>query len=146
MIQEYKNILVAIDGSESANLAFKKAIAIAKRNNAKLYIVHVVDTRAFQPYESFDKGVTDSVKDEATNILTKCEQSALQKGVANVETIIKYGSPKKAIGTEVPKEKNIDLIILGATGLNTIERFFIGSVSENVIRSAKCDVLIVRKE
>lgn len=144
MLQEYNNILVAIDGSEGANLAFKKAIAVAKRNDAKLYIVHVVDTRAFQPYESFDKGVTDSVKDEATNILTKCEKDAHNQGVTNVETLIKYGSPKKAISTDIPESKNIDLIILGATGLNAIERFFIGSVSENVIRVAKCDVLIVR--
>lgn len=144
MVQEYKNVLVAIDGSEGANLAFKKAASIAKRNDAKLYIVHVVDTRAFQPYESFDKGVTDSIKDEATNILSKCEENALNSGVKRVETIIKYGSPKKAIGSEVPEEKEIDLIVLGATGLNSIERFFIGSVSESVIRSAKCDVLIVR--
>lgn len=144
MTTEYKNILVAIDGSDGANRAFKKSVEMARTNDAKLYIIHVVDTRAFQPYESFDKGVTDSVKDEASNILYKCEKDAFDRGVKDVETIMKYGSPKKAIAKDIPESKKIDLIILGATGLNTIERFFIGSVSENVIRSAKCDVLIVR--
>ena len=32
----------------------------------------------------------------------------------------------------------------GATGLNAVERFLIGSVSEHIIRYAKCDVLVVR--
>ena len=44
---EYKNILVAIDGSQEAEWAFKKAIDIAKRNNAKLLLAHVIDTRTF---------------------------------------------------------------------------------------------------
>lgn len=145
MNYEYKNILIAIDGSESSRLAFKKAVDMAKRNDANLYIAHVVDTRAFQPYESFDKGVTDSVKNEATNILTKSEEKAREAGLEKVETVMKYGSPKKAISNDIPNQYDIDLIILGATGLNSLERFFIGSVSENVTRMAKCDVLVVRK-
>ena len=36
--------------------------------------------------------------------------------------------------------------MLGATGLNAVERLFIGSVSEYVIRNADCDVLIVRTD
>ncbi|MEL5941041.1 universal stress protein, partial [Tetragenococcus halophilus] len=41
---------------------------------------------------------------------------------------------------------DVDLIILGATGLNAVERLFIGSVSEYVTRNASCDVLIVRTD
>ena len=36
--------------------------------------------------------------------------------------------------------------MLGATGLNAVERLFIGSVSESVIRNASCDVLVVRTD
>ena len=36
--------------------------------------------------------------------------------------------------------------MLGATGLNAVERLFIGSVSEYVIRNATCDVLVVRTD
>ena len=42
------------------------------------------------------------------------------------------------------KKIQADLIICGATGLNAVERFLIGSVSENIVRSAKCDVLVIR--
>ena len=53
--------------------------------------------------------------------------------------------PKNIIAKELPKEYNIDLIMLGATGLNAVERLFIGSVSESVIRNAS-DVLVVRTD
>ena len=47
MAQEYKHILVPVDGSKEAELAFKKAVAVAKRNGAdtELRLLHVVDTR-----------------------------------------------------------------------------------------------------
>ena len=46
MAQEYKHILVPVDGSKEAELAFKKAVAVAKRNGAdtELRLLHVVDT------------------------------------------------------------------------------------------------------
>ncbi|MEK4487236.1 universal stress protein [Psychrobacillus sp. FSL H8-0484] len=37
-----------------------------------------------------------------------------------------------------------DLIVCGATGLNAVERFLIGSVTEAIVRSSKCDVLVIR--
>lgn len=48
------------------------------------------------------------------------------------------------IAKEIAKEQNVDLILCGATGLNAVERFIIGSVSEYIIRYAPCDVLVVR--
>ncbi|MDN3675960.1 universal stress protein [Flavobacterium paronense] len=41
----YKNILVAVDGSTASNIAFKEAIYIAKRNNAKLYVAQVINNK-----------------------------------------------------------------------------------------------------
>jgi len=46
----------------------------------------------------------------------------------------------------LPKNENIDLIIIGATGTNAVSRYFIGSVAENVTRHAACDVLVVHME
>ena len=41
---------------------------------------------------------------------------------------------------------NADLIMIGATGLNAVERILIGSVTEYVTRTAICDVLVVRTD
>lgn len=48
------------------------------------------------------------------------------------------------MATTVPKEENVDLIMIGATGLSYIERLFIGSVAQYIVTHAKCDILVVR--
>ena len=47
MIKGYNNILVPVDGSESAELAFDKAVAIAMENAAHIDILNIIDTRQF---------------------------------------------------------------------------------------------------
>ena len=59
MLSQYKNIQVSVDGSKEADLAFSKAVAIAKRNNATLEILHVIDTRSFQNVSSFDSAMVE---------------------------------------------------------------------------------------
>ncbi len=144
MIQEYNNILVPVDGSYGAELAFQKSVAVAKRNDAHLHIVHVIDTRAFQEISSFDTSIVTDISDKAKSNLDKYTQEAKDAGVKNVDYSIEYGSPKTIIAKDLTKELNIDLIMIGATGLNAVERLLIGSVTEYVTRNATCDVLVVR--
>ncbi|GMA47861.1 universal stress family protein [Tetragenococcus muriaticus PMC-11-5] len=146
MLQQYQRIMVAVDGSNEAELAFQKAINIANRNNASLLLVHVIDTRAFQDVNSFGSMLAEQASDLAKQSLSEYSERAQNEGVKAVETAIEYGSPKVIIAKQIPEDKNVDLIILGATGLNAVERLFIGSVSEYVTRNALCDVLIVRTD
>ncbi|UOQ46150.1 universal stress protein [Halobacillus salinarum] len=141
---EYKDIVVAVDGSETAEVAFKKAIDIAKRNDAKLILSHVVDTRAFATVEAYDRSLAIRAEKYATELLDEYQQKANDSGVTNVVVDIDYGSPKVKIAKDVAPKHQADLIICGATGLNAMERFFIGSVSEHITRYANCDVLVVR--
>lgn len=144
--QEYQNILIAIDGSDESDIAFKKAMNVAKRNNTALIIAHIVDTRAFQSVSSFDGTLADEATEAANKILDEHVERAKNFGIKEVKKIIEFGSPKSLIANQIPEKENIGLIMLGATGLNTIERILIGSVSEYVIRHAPCDVLVVRNE
>jgi len=146
MLQQYQKIMVAVDGSNEAELAFQKAVSIAKRNEASLLLVHVIDTRAFQDVNSFDSMLADQATELAKQSLSDYSENAKNSGVEQVETVIEYGSPKLIVAKQIPQDKDVDLIILGATGLNAVERLFIGSVSEYVTRNASCDVLIVRTD
>ena len=47
MVEDYDNILVPVDGSETAERAFDKAVKIALDNNAHLDVLNVIDTRQF---------------------------------------------------------------------------------------------------
>lgn len=146
MLQQYNRIMVAVDGSDEAELAFKKAINVTKRNEAELLLLHVIDARAFQTMTSFDTMLAEQATDMAKESLAEYEKIAKEQGITSVKTLIEYGSPKAVIAKYVHEEHQIDLIMLGATGLNAVERLFIGSVSEYVIRHAPCDVLIVRTD
>ena len=146
MLQQYNRIMVAVDGSKEAELAFKKAINVTKRNNAELVLLHVIDARAFQTMTSFDTMLAEQATDMAKESLAEYAENAKKQGITSIKTLIEYGSPKTVIAKYVPSEHQIDLIMLGATGLNAVERLFIGSVSEYVIRHAPCDVLVVRTD
>lgn len=83
--QQYKQILVPVDGSYEAELAFKKGVAVAIRNNASLHLVHVVDTRAFQNISSFDTSMVEQVTDTAKETLDKYIEDAKKAGLNDVD-------------------------------------------------------------
>ena len=146
MLQQYKHILVAIDGSYEAELAFRKAVEVALRNNGQLHLIHVIDTRAFQNISSFDSAMVEQVTETAKKTMDEYIVTANDLGLTDVDYSIEYGAPKSLIAPEVPEKKDIDLIMIGATGLNAVERLLIGSVTEYVTRTAVCDVLVVRTD
>lgn len=146
MPQKYERILVAIDGSYESELAFNKGVMIALRNDASLLLTHVIDTRALQSVATFDTYVYDRLSQEAKEVLDAFEKQARQAGLSKVKQLIEFGNPKTLLATEIPERENIDLIMVGATGLNTFERLLIGSSSEYILRHAKVDLLVVRDQ
>ena len=134
MLQKYENILVAIDGSREAELAFEKGVNVALRNKSRLTIAHVIDTRALQSVSTFDAEVYEELQ----------EEKAREAGVGDVVTVVELGNPKTLLATEIPDEQKVDLIMVGATGLNAFERLLVGSSSEYILRHAKVDLLVVR--
>ncbi|CAD7359494.1 MULTISPECIES: universal stress protein [Staphylococcus] len=143
----YKNILIAVDGSHEAEWAFNKALAVAKRNDAKLTVVNVIDSRTYTSFEVYDSHFTEKSKSFAEKLLDGYRQVAEDEGVHNVETRLEFGSPKSIIPKLASEdESGVDLVMCGTSGLNAVERFIVGSVSEAIVRHATCDVLVVRTE
>lgn len=143
-MEHYHTILVAVDGSAGAELAFHKAIHIAKRNQARLIIAHVVDTRALHNIAAFDADVYQTLRDEAEGMLKDYQFQAGEAGLTDVQTILEFGNPKTLLSHDIPKQTGADLMLLGATGVNAFERLLIGSSSEYILRHASIDLLIVR--
>lgn len=145
MANHYQNILVAVDGSKSAEYAFRKAIQVSLRNvGSILHIVHVLDNRAFLAVEATDAQMIERIEREARELLDRYVAEAVQAGVENVKVVLEHGSPRVLIPSVLPKKFNIDLILCGATGRNAVERFIVGSISQEIVRQAKCDVLVIR--
>ncbi len=144
MENNYKKIVVAVDGSDAAEKAFNRSVDVAKRNDAELIIAHVVDTRSFATIEAYDAQIYERAEEEGKKLLADYEQTAKAANIVKTKTVLKHGSPKAVIPKEIIPEEEADLIMIAATGLNAVERFVIGSVSERTARYAECDVLIVK--
>ncbi len=142
--KKYNRILLALDGSEGSDKAFHKAIAMAKRNDATLILTHVVDTRVISPIANYDHEYVNLAKVQGEKILEKYEKKAEDADFTNVKILLKRGLPKVVLTKEVIPDEQIDLIVMGATGVNAVERFIIGSVTESIMHRSKCDVLIVK--
>ena len=58
---------------------------------------------------------------------------------------VRFGIPKTVIAKDFVDEYHIDLIVIGSTGLNVVERILVGSVAEYVNRHAPVDVMVIKK-
>ena len=94
MSQKYENIMVAVDGSREAELAFEKGVNVALRNGSKLTLAHVVDTRALQSVSSFDAEVYEGFQTEANELLEGYIKRAKEAGVQNIASVVEMGNPK----------------------------------------------------
>lgn len=146
MSQRYKNIMAAVDGSKGADLAFVKGVHSALRNQARLIIAHVIDTRALQSVSTFDADVYEELQQEAKDLMAGYEERAKTAGVTDVKIVIEMGNPKTLLAKTIPDQENVDLILVGATGLNAFERLLVGSSSEYILRHATVDLLVVRDQ
>ncbi|WP_298829080.1 universal stress protein [uncultured Planococcus sp.] len=140
----YRHLLVAIDGSEEAGLAFNKSIGIAKRNNAVLNLIYVVDPRTYTAIKVHGPNDDQESFKFGKDLLERYQTEALAAGVENVNAIVTPGSPKKVIARDFANKVEADLIVCGASGMDAMERFMLGSVSQHIVRRSPCDVLVVR--
>ncbi len=99
MTLKYSNILVAVDGSKAAECAFKKALQISNRNQARLSLVHVIDTRAYVyvAIDAYNGTMANRAENYAEDLLSGYKEEAMKLGLENMDTIIEYGSPKTVL-------------------------------------------------
>lgn len=145
MEQKYSRILVGMDGSVESLKAFDEAVRVAKRNDAELILANVIEKRSFLAVNTYDTIAEEQHENGTKLLLQQFAKEALDEGLTNVRTLLEYGSPKVAMATKIPKQENVDLIVIGATGISYIERVVVGSVASYIVNHATCNTLIVRK-
>ena len=136
-----ETILLAIDGSPASEPASQQAIDLACQVEARLLVVSVLAASSRPSEASPDAAVADS-RDSLTNKAQAIVQRAKAAG-ADATFLVWEGEPGEAIVAASDSE-NVDLIVVGSHGRGSVGRFFIGSVSDYVVRHAHCPVMVVR--
>lgn len=144
MTQLYQNILVGLDGSPQAEVALRKALQLAQESGAKIYLAHVVDTSPISSFASRSESYEDLEDPKVMSALEDYRRFIKDSGYDNVELLVEYGSPRDMMAEKLPKKYNIDLIMVGATGMGAVNRVFMGSIAEYITRNAIVDVTVVR--
>jgi nucleotide-binding universal stress UspA family protein len=139
----YRRILVATDGSDCSTLAATHAVYLAETLGARLYALYSVDVqRAFHVGIHFGEGVVELEKfgHEAVGAVRVLAE---ERGLA-CEEIVAEGTPHRSI-IRASDEIGADLIVLGSTGMTSLERALIGSESQKVLLYSERPVLLVRE-
>jgi len=146
----YHKILLPTDGSKYSIRASEHAIWIADSSGADIIVLNVIDTNYLKslPQEDLRLELDKNLREEGKNALdsfskmlvdTQCEGRCQN---VKLTSEIKEGHPADVILKTIDQE-NIDLVVMGASGRTGLNKFLLGSVTEKVVRTAKCPVLII---
>lgn len=158
MLPNYSNVLFATDLTPNAIQAFKHAVMMARRNDAKIHLLYVVPEvdAAMRSYISamMVKGSLDKFESRHEEEARQEMQRRLKKFAADeladhpedlqrVESIeVLHGHPVAKI-LQMADQVNADVIVMGSHGKGAIEHAFLGSVTEKVLRKSKRPVFVV---
>ncbi len=145
-MKDFKTILFAVDFSQSSDYAFQFALSLAKKYDARLLIIHVinepVDLRGFYvPHISFEK-LEKEIEEGAQKMMEKFCRTQI-KDYSNYESFIVPGIPYDEI-IKKAQEQSADLILMGTHGRTGLDHVLFGSTAEKVVRKSPVPVMTVR--
>ncbi len=145
----YQRILVPVDGSKSANRAVAVAADMASHYHAKVFLLHVIRNLALprEIIEMMAKGeINESrrelLEDSAEIILENARIVCETQGLSDIDSSYLIGDPARTIANYA-NEHDIDLIVLGAQGLET-QPHLLGSVARKLTNISSVSCLIVQ--
>jgi nucleotide-binding universal stress UspA family protein len=145
----FKRIVVGTDGSDTASVAVKRAVELAKLSGATLDVVTAFEPASGPPIATAERVEVPGdvqyevgARQEVNMILDRAAGEAEAAGVkANAHA--REGDPADAI-LDVAEELGADLIVVGNKGMTGAKRFLLGSVPNKISHHAPSGVYIVR--
>jgi nucleotide-binding universal stress UspA family protein len=145
-------MLLALDGSEFSRAAMEEIIRHLRAESTTVHILHVVELDRMLP-AAFDFARGSEYGPEVAAHLDRARRDAgrlvadaaeqLRAAGFRAETVVREGEPRHTI-LNYATEIACDCIVIGSHGRRGVERFFMGSVSDSVVRHAHCSVFVVR--
>jgi nucleotide-binding universal stress UspA family protein len=142
----YRSILLPTDGTAGSELAVKHAIDLARRYDATLHLLYVVDTDVVNHYAGIDaiEGVEGALETQGAEALDAAADTAATADIATERHVVD-GRPHEAILDAIPMV-GADLVVMGTERKSGDYRRLLGSVTERVVRMADVPVHVVKAE
>jgi len=144
----YKRILCPVDGSQTSNIGLQEAIRLAKNQNAQLHLIHVIDT--YMPVLDMSADfnlpyMIEMLRENGARVIDKASATAHKSGIkADAKTIESAGNRISFNIVAEAEQWQADLIVMGTHGLRGVSRLVMGSDAENVLRTCRVPLLLVK--
>ena len=135
-MKDIKRVVIPVDKSEVSREAVKRGAILAKMLGVQVKVISVNDTHQFIA----SVVIEEKLKKEAEAFLESFKKIGKELDVV-LDTELISGVPSEEI---VKFANEDDLLIIANHGKKGIDRFILGSVSEEVIRNSPCSVLVVK--
>lgn len=137
-------IMVPVDFSAGSLKALDFALSLARSVDASIYLLHALDL--IYSFEQFDSPRlrplrAQALEDARRQLRTLAKRHARSHVFINWQVL---GGAAYSVIVEAAAKGKADLIVMGSEGRTGLNRLFVGSVAEKVVRHAPCPVLVVR--
>jgi nucleotide-binding universal stress UspA family protein len=142
-----KKILAAIDRSKYKEKIIDYAISMGKAWGAEVTAIHVIDPGRGVPggrIKEKEKQREEEAERPAEDLLSEAELRAKKEGINLRKEIVEESDTVEKAIIDYAKKNNIDVILIGTSGMSAAEEVFLGSVANNVIHHAHCPVFAIR--
>ena len=136
---DLQNILIGTDFSPWSEAALRCAAALAKRFQARLFVVHAIADSMYAnvPPELLAEAKTRTIADARR----KLEEISSRFSGLQTQIILEQGPPSEVL-LRLAEAKSIELLVVGTQGHASIKRFLLGSFAEKLARQSRCPVLV----
>jgi nucleotide-binding universal stress UspA family protein len=144
----FQRILVPVDGSETSNAGLSEAIRLAGMTGGELRLVHALDpwlhANGFESPTTYCHDVLPRMRREGARILDQARAAAVAAG-RRVTTVLVEEFAERVFDRVLAQARQweADLIVIGSHGRRGLDRAFMGSDAEQVVRRSSMPVLIV---
>ena len=142
---DYDRVFVSLDGTDRQDKVLERAILVAANNNADLYIGHVIDSTALETAGTYPVNLIPELeRGFRASIADGVARAEAEPGVGSVKVLVRCGRIRETLKEEMIDQVKPDVIVCGARGLSPIKYALLGSISTFLLRSAPCDILVVK--
>lgn len=137
-----ENVLFATDFSVCSNAALPYAMSIARRHGSTIFATHVLPAKTEMVLMSPESWPPPVLPEEENRIQASIELLEKQLGALPHDVLTPSGNAADVLA-RITQEREMDLLVLGTHGRTGVGKLFLGSVSEKLLRRARCPVLSV---
>ncbi|MCP3942627.1 MAG: universal stress protein [Desulfobacteraceae bacterium] len=140
-----KKIMCAVDFSDFSHLILSYGRDLAAEFDAKLYVCHILSDMVMLSSHGQAYIASNEIAEERFKNANSLLDDLIKKHGIDAQILVSQGHPADEI-TQIVKEETIDLVIAATHGGSGIKRFLIGSVTDRLVKTLTCPLLVLHAQ